>query len=124
MLQPGHLVRCPCFWPRDPGRLSPALGYLIPGPGDILRVLYVGGHPTEDTGWLFCLIVCELPVPPSTDPPRPPRCGWIPSWAVVRMRPPGPLLRRALDGQRYSLPAWLDYYGPCVGLRLWAEAPH
>ena len=124
MLLPGHIVRCPCFWPRDPENCSSVYGYLVPGPRDILRVMYVGSHRTDDHGWLFCRLVCEAPVTGPPDPSRAPPCGWVPAWAVVRLRPPGPMWRRAWDGRRYHLSAWMHYYGEDAGLHLWERAPH
>ena len=121
MLHPGHLVRCPCFWPRDPESYSSEYGYLIPGPHDILRVMHVGDPRTEDSGWLYCFLVCEDP-PPSPDPTRAIPHGWLPASAVLRLRPPGPLLRRAWDGQWYRFSEWMHYYGEDVGLVLWEGA--
>ena len=122
MLHPGHLVRCPRFWPRDPEIQSSEYGYLIPGPHDILRVMHVGDPRTEDSGWLYCFLACEDPRL-SPDPTRAIRHGWLPAWAVLRLRPPGPLLRRAWDGQWYRFSEWMHYYGEDVGLVLWEGAP-
>ena len=120
MLPPGHLVRCPRFWPRASDHI-PQLGYLIPGPNDILRVLYVGTTRTHDHGWLYCRRVAGSP--DDDHPGRPPLHGWIPAWAVLRLRAPGPIWRIARDGWRYPLTAWLDYYGEALGFRLWERAP-
>ena len=123
MLVPGQLVRCPCFWPRAPEHFTDELGYLVPGPRDVLRVLYVGTARTGDAGWLYCQMVCDSQ---ATGPPglteRPPH-GWIPAWAVLRLRAPGPVWRTAWDGWRYPLESWLAYYGEEAGLRLWERAP-
>ena len=123
MLVPGHLVRCPCFWPREPEHLT-QLGYLIPGPADVLRVLYVGTAGTGDQGWLYCRLVSDVPTEGCSAPARSPPHGWIPCWAVLRLRAPGPIWRVAWDGRRYPLAAWLRHYGEDVGLRFWERAPH
>ena len=124
MLLPGHLVRCPCFWPRDPDSLTLEYGYLVPGPADIMRVLYVGGPRTGDQGWLYCLLVCEAPTEGRPGPARARPSGWIPIWAVLRLRAPGPMWRVAWDRRRYPLAAWLRHYGEDAGLRFWERAPH
>ena len=120
MLAPGQLVRCPCLWPRAPERFTLEYGYLVPGPHDVLRILYVGEARTGDAGWLYCLVVCgaQAEAPPAH------RCGWIPKWAVLRLRAPGPVWRLAWDGRRYPLAAWCQYYGEEAGLRFWERAPH
>ena len=123
MLQPGHLVRCPCFWPRFPAHFTLEQGYLVPGASDILRVLYVGGAVTGDAGWLFCVEVIGPPTSPPRSPGRRPPSGWLPAWAVLRLRAPGPLMRTAWDGRRYPLAAWINYYGEDLGLRCWERAP-
>ena len=124
MLLPGQLVRCPCFWPRFPEHFTLEHGYLVPGPHDVLRVLYVGAARPSDRGWLYCRVVCEAPSGACLAHERHPPCGWIPTWAVLKLRAPGPVLRTAWDGQRYPLAAWLHYYGEDAGLRFWERAPY
>ena len=119
-LTTGHLVRCPQFWPQAPDQLQ-QLGYLIPGPSDILRVLYVGTTRTQDPGWLYCCLVAGSAA--SDRPGHAAPHGWGPSDAVIRLRPPGRLWRIAPDGQQYPFSAWMDYYGETVGLYLWERAP-
>ena len=123
MLAPGHLVRCPCFWPRCPEHFTSDNGYLVPGPADVLRVLYVGARGAEDAGWLYCMALPRLGPCGEDFTLRNPRLGWIPTWAVLRLRAPGPYSRLAWDGRRYPLSAWLDYYGEERGLLYWERAP-
>ena len=123
MLLPGQLVRCPCFWPRSPEHFTLRHGYLVPDATDVLRVLHVGSAVTGDAGWLYCRSVvgpnADAPSGPGYHPPF----GWIPAWAVLRLRAPGPYWRTAWDGYRYPLDAWLRYYGEELGLRYWERAP-
>ena len=123
MLTTGQLVRCPCFWPRHPDYITSDNGYLVPCPADVLRILHIGASDTEDAGWLYCLSLLR-PGPHGDDFSQNRPCmGWIPTWAVLRLRAPGPYLRVAWDGHRYPLSAWQDYYGEDLGLRYWERAP-
>ena len=125
-LRPGHLAVCRgwgLLWPQDPEWVCESNGYLVPDSGDVLRVLYVGGRRAAETGWLFCVMVRSAVPPPDFAGGPPLRWGWLPSWAATRFVPPGPLRRRAWDGRRYSLRAWLDYYGDEAGFRLRQCAP-
>ena len=124
MVLPGQLARCDCFWPRDPEWFSEQNGYLVPDSSDLLRVAFTGGERPNEEGWLFCIILSkdgtsEGPVRTS---PRP-QCGWIPAWAVTRLKPPGPLWRLAWDGLPYTSTEWMDYYGHEAGQEFWAHAP-
>ena len=64
-----------------------AAGYLEASVGDVIRVRYVGREGEElEAGWLYG----ELLVKQRTGA-TPGDHGWIPIWAVQRMRPPGAL---------------------------------
>ena len=123
MLLRGQLVRCPCFWPRAPEDFTEEYGYLVPGPHAVLRILHVGSARAGDRGWLYCLVVHDVHADTRPDLGDHPLCGWIPAWAVNRLRAPGPLWRTAWDGYRYPLDDWLQYYGEEAGLRFWERAP-
>ena len=91
--------------------------YLVPDIGAILHVQYEGANTQREQGWLFGTLILETP----TLPPR--RRGWIPAWAVRRLRPPGPIRRRAWDGCVYTLLQWQEYYGDALGTLYWEQAP-
>ena len=118
MVTVNYLCRCLCHWPGDWPGCSEESGYLVPRMGDIVRVEYEGNGTSEECGWLFgthvlgSTAVCPL------------GSGWIPACAVVRLRPPGPIKRRAWDGELYSVSQWQEYYGDDLGLLFWEEAEH
>ena len=113
-----YLACCLCQWPRDPQRRSEENGYLVPEIGDVIHVEFEGDATRDEVGWLFGTLVL------GSHAGVPKRRGWIPAWAVRRMRPPGPIKRRAWDGEFYSLSQWQEYYGDELGVQFWEEAPH
>ena len=78
---------------------------------------YEGANTQSEQGWLFGTLILETPTL------RPRRRGWIPAWAVRRLRPPGPIRRRAWNGCVYTLLQWQEYYGDALGTLYWEQAP-
>ena len=97
-------------------------GYLVAEIGDIIRIEYEGTHGDE-VGWLFGTCVLELHPERFRRFPKKHR-GWIQALAIERMRPPGPIKRRAWDGFLYSVLEWQEYYGDYLGMVFWEEAEH
>ena len=58
-------------------------GYLVAGVGDLIRIVYVGADGDEE-GWCYGQLV--LAARSSSEG----RAGWMPTWSVERMFPPGP----------------------------------
>ena len=112
-----YLCRCLCHWPEIPGCCEETW-YLVPDIGDIIRAEYEGEIAAEEHGWLFGSLVL------SKNASVPKSSGWIPACAVMRMRPPGPVKRRAWDGEFYSALQWQEYYGNDLGLVFWEAAAH
>lgn len=74
--------------PRDDANDLEHGGYLVLQRGEIVRVLYVGGEPTGDTGWLYGEVLRSLRAEPVG------RRGWFPDTCVrapgTQVAPAGP----------------------------------